>query len=237
MKDNKFGFRVVENRIYHFETEIFKKWQDIIDHRAFHLITSYKDQVHYFSDEKHIYICSSCYYRILEKAIQNKFQIIDKKNGISYDGENYFWYDEIFPFDYSLAKRINEYYLQIGDKIIYNNKEAKGVEAKSFSIIWDNFARDVNYLIFRNQIQEDVDIETFKQVPGCFDQYHTAWDHTYYAFDKNNVYFMNTVVSEIKRIRVENPISFYVKIINDKLFGFYEDGIYYFGKKKRNSPF
>ena len=78
-----------------------------------------------------------------------------------------------------------------------------------------------------------MDVDTFKKVPGCFDADHLDQSHTYYAADRNNVYFVNTISKSLKRLTGVKPLDFSVKIVDNRLYGISGKDIYFFGIKKK----
>lgn len=234
MKDFGNGFTLIDKTIYRYDSEIFTSFKKVIDYATFELVAALEDKTFYFRDKNRVYVTSyMCRASVIEGANPETFKIIDIQDGITYDEKQYYWYDTVLPYDYSKAERYNEYYLRYGDKVFFITEEVDGADADSFSIIWQNLARDNNNLFFKGK-QEEADVHTFKMVPGCFDEFHLDQSHTYYAADKNNVYFVNTIGKSLKKLSGVTPSEFSVRVIDERLYGVSPKGYYYFGIKKKS---
>lgn len=233
-KDFGHGFRLIDRNIYRYDSETFKNLKRVIDYGSFMLVEAYEDKTYYFKDKNRVYVTSyMCTPSVIETAKPSAFIVIDAEKGIGYDGVNYYWYNKILPYDYSKAESYNEHYLREGQKVFFITEYVDGADADSFSIIWQNIGRDKDSLFFRGKIQPDIDVDSFKMVPGCFDSFHLDQSHTYYAADKNNVYFINTIAKNFKKLHRVKPSDFSVRINGDRLYGIKGDDIYYFGIKKK----
>lgn len=233
-KDFGDGFRLIGKNIYRYDSETFTNLKKVIDYASFDLLEAYEDKTHYFKDNERVYVTSyMCTPSVIEGANPNTFKVVDAAEGIGYDGTDYYWYDKVLPYDYSKVERYNEYYLRAGHKVFFITEYVEDAEADSFSIIWQNIGRDKNSLFFRGKRVAEVDVDTFKTVPGCFDGFHLDQSHTYYAADKDNVYFVNTIAKNIKKLNRVKPSGFSVEIIDERLYGKHGDNIYYFGIKKK----
>lgn len=234
MKDLGHGYTIIDSNIYLYDSETFTSLKKIIDHDTFEMLEAYGDKTYYFSDKNRVYVSSyMCRASVIEGADPHTFKIIDAGEGIGYDGKNYYWYDTILPYDYSKARRFNEYYLEAEGKVYFITELAEGADADSFSIIWQNLGRDKDSLFFRGKIVPEIDVDTFKTVPGYFDNDHLDQSHTYYAADSNNVYFVNTISKALKKLNRVKPSDFSVKVVNDRLYGISGNDIYFFGIKKK----
>lgn len=234
MKDFGHGFTLIDKSIYHYSSETFTNLKKVIDYPTFELVYAFKDKTYYFKDNSRVYVSSyMCTPSEIAGADPRSFEVVDAAEGIAYDGNRYFWYDQVLPYDYSKAKRYNEYYLRDGQKVFFITEYVDGADADSFSIIWQNVARDKNHLYFRGRREEGIDIDTFKMVPGCFDSFHLDQSHTYYAADQYHVYFVNTIAKTLKKLSKVKPADFSVKIADERLYGICGNNIYFFGIKKK----
>jgi len=235
MKELGEGYSLSGKSIYYHDSETFTSLRKIIDHNTFELIGSFEDKTFYFKDKKNVYVSSyMCRPSVIEGADQETFKIFDASEGIGYDRNGYYWYDKKLPYDYSQAEPYNGYYLRSGENVFFITEKAEGADADSFSIIWQNIGRDKHSLYFRGKKDTNVAVDTFKMVPGCFEEFHLDQSHTYYAFDQNHVYFVNTLSQELKKLSRIKPSGFSVKVIDERLYGFYADAIYFFGRKRKN---
>jgi len=234
MKDLGHGYKVIDKGIYLYDSETFTSLKKIIDHDTFEIIGMYEDKTFYFRDKERIYVASyMCRPSVIEGAERDTFKIINAEESIGYDGKNYYWYDTILPYNYNNAERVNDYYLKANGKVYFLTELTEGADADTFSIIWQNIARDKDSLFFREKKVSEVDVDTFRTVPGCFDGDHLDQSHTYYAADKNNVYFVNTISKSLKKLSRVKPSDFSVKIIDGRLYGINGKDVYFFGLKKK----
>ena len=233
MKDLGHGFSLAEKNIYHYDSKTFTNLRKIIDYKSFELIDNYRDKTFYFKDKEHVYVSSyMCTPSVVEGADPAHFKIINGEEGIGFDGNNYYWYDKTLPYDYSNAQKYNEYYLREGNGVFFLIQPVEDADADSFSIIWQNIGRDKNNLFFKG-VKEDVDVNSFKMVPGCFDTFHLDQSHTYYASDASNVYFVNTLGKSLKKLNGVKPEEFSVKVIDERLYGICGNNFYFFGVRKK----
>lgn len=238
MKDLGHGYKIIDKSIYLYDSETFTGFKKIIDYNTFEMIEAYEDKTFYFRDKNRVYVSSyMCRASVIEGADPELFKVIDAGEGIGYDGKNYYWYDTVLPYDYSKAERYNEYYLKAAGKVYFITEPAEDADADSFRIIWQNLGRDKNSLFFRGKRVQEADAETFKTIPGCFDDFHLDQSHTYYAADRDNVYFVNTVGKAIKKLNRVKPADFSVKIVDDRLYGINGKDVYFFGIKKKGVLF
>ncbi|KOS07515.1 hypothetical protein AM493_16775 [Flavobacterium akiainvivens] len=234
MKDFGNGFTLVDKSIYRYDSETFTSLKKVIDYDSFELVEAYKDKTFYFKDRNRVYVTSyMCTPSVIEGANPKTFKVIDTEEGIGFDGNNYYWYQETLPYDYSKAEKYNEYYVRVGQQVFFFTIFVDGADADTFSIIWQNIARDKDSLFFKGVKEPLVDIDTFKMVPGCFDDFHLDQSHTYYAANKDNVYFINTISRGLKKLSGVKPAEFSVKIVDERLYGLTPKGYYYFGIKKK----
>ncbi|WP_294824815.1 DKNYY domain-containing protein [uncultured Flavobacterium sp.] len=234
MKDLGHGFTVVDKSIYQYDSEKFTSLKKLIDHDSFEMVTAFEDKTYYFRDKQRVYVTSyMCRASVIEGADRDAFEIIDAAEGIGFDGKKYYWYDSILSYDYSRAEKYNEYYLRAGGKVFFITDVVDGADADTFSIIWQNLARDKDALFFRDKKVPEADVDTFKTVPGCFDAFHLDQGHTYYAADKDNVYFVNTIGQSLKKLSRVKPADFSVKVVDDRLYGVTGKDVFYFGIKKK----
>jgi len=234
MKDLGHGFMLVNRSIYLYDSEKFTSLKKTIDYDSFEMVEAFEDKTFYFRDKNRVYVTSyMCNASVIEGAKPETFKVIHAEDGIGYDGNNYYWYNTCLPYDYSKSEKYNEYYLRAGDKVYFLTSIVEGADIKTFSIIWQNIARDRESLFFRGRNVPDVDVDTFKTVPGCFDAFHLDQSHTYYAADRNNVYFVNTIGKALKKLAGVKPSDFSVKIVDNKLYGISGKDIYFFGIKKK----
>lgn len=234
MKDLGHGYKVIDRNIYLYDSETFTSLRKIIDHDTFEMIGDYEDKTYYFRDKEKVYVASyMCRPSVIEGADRDTFEITAIDEGIGYDGKNYYWYDTVLPYNYSKAKRLNEYYLKADGKVYFITELAEGADADTFSIIWQNIGRDKDSLFFRGKKVSEIDVHTFRTVPGCFDEDHLDQSHTYYAADKNNVYFVNTISTSLKKLSRVKPADFLVKVVDDGLYGINGKDVYFFGVKMK----
>jgi len=234
MQDLGHGFRLIDKSILYHDSETFTSLRKTIDYNSFKLIEAFEDKTFYFKDKNHVYVSSyMCTPSVLENANPEIFKVINAAEGITYDRNNYYWYDKVLPYDYSKAEKYNEYYVRDGKKVFFMTKYVEDADADSFSILWQNIGKDDNNLFFKGKKEAEVDITTFKTVPGCFDSFHLDQNHTYYASDQNNVYFVNTLSKGLKKLYKVKPTDFSVKIVDEKLYGISGKDVYFFGIKKK----
>jgi len=235
MKDLGYGFRLIDKSILYYDSETFTSLKKIIDHNSFELIEAFEDKTFYFKDKNNVYVTSyMCTRSFIEHAKPENFEVVNAAKGIAYDGASYYWYNKILPYDYSKGEWYNEYYVREGQKVFFITEYVELADVDSFSIVWQNIGKDNNSLFFKGKREAEVDIATFKMVPGCFDNFHLDQSHTYYAFDQNNVYFINTLSKDLRKLHRVKPSDFSVKIVDEKLYGISGESIYYFGIKKTN---
>ena len=235
MKDLGYGFRLTGKSILYYDIETFTSLKKTIDYNSFELTEAFEDKTFYFKDKNNVYVTSyMCTPSIIENAKPESFKIVNAARGIAYDGANYYWYNKVLPYDYSKAKWYNEYYVREGQKVFFITEYVEVADADSFSIVWQNIGKDNNTLFFKGKIEAEVDIATFKMVPGCFDNFHLDQSHTYYAFDQNNVYFVNTLSKGLKKLHKVKPPYFSVKIVDEKLYGISGKDVYFFGIKNKS---
>jgi hypothetical protein len=235
MKDLGHGFTLVDRSIYKYDSEKFTSLKKTIDYDSFEVVEAFEDKTFYFRDKNKVYVTSyMCTASVIDGVNPETFKVINAEDGIGYDGNDYYWYGTRLPYDYTAAEKYNEYYLRAGDKVYFLTDIVDGADTKTFSIIWQNIARDSANLFFRGSKVPEVDVDTFKKVPGCFDAYHLDQSHTYYAADRNNVYFVNTIGKALKKLNRVKPSAFSVKIIDNRLYGISDNDIYFFGIKKKS---
>ncbi len=235
MKELGSGFTIAGKSIYYYSSETFTSLKKTIDHDSFELVAYFEDKTFYFRDKNHVYISSyMCRASLIEGADPETFHVVDASEGIGHDGKTYYWYDQTLPYDYNKAEKYNDYYLREGKDVYFITEKVEGADADSFSIIWQNIGRDKDSLFFRGKKDPNVDVVTFKMVPGCFDEFHLDQSHTYYAADQNHVYFVNTLSNELKKLNRVKPIAFSVKIVDERLYGYHGDTVYFFGRKQKN---
>lgn len=232
-------FYVIDNQmILHFDSEVFRKFYNIIDFPSFEVIQSNGSTFHYFKDKNHVYLESYMNrFTPLPNADPADFQILDFEKGMANSGNNDYVFDGRLPHRLDAYEPISAYYQKVGSQIYcaYTH-ELIGVDAASFEVLYPdqvlNVAKDKNHVYFRNEKVEEADAESFAFLEACFNSgYYREQDHTYYAKDKNVAYYVNTVAKTFKVIRSKNLASFDFKVIDELGYAFDEKYTYLFGKR------
>jgi len=234
-------FFVIDNQmILHFDSEVYRKFYPIIDFDTLEIIASNGSTFHYFKDRHHVYVESYMNrFAILPEANPSDFQILDFEKGRTNSGANDYLFERRLPYRFVAYEPLAELYQKVGTQIFFDySNELLGVDANTFAVLYPeevkNVAKDKNHVYFRNQVVEDADAASFHFLSACFNsEYYREQDHTYYAKDKNQAYYVDTVRKSFKVIRTHNLTNFHFKVVDG--LGYALDGQYQylFGKRKK----
>lgn len=203
------------------------------------VVQSNGSSINYLKDKNHVYLDSYMnQFTVLDGANPASFEILDVERGFAHSGGNDYIFDSKIPFVLADAIELSSFYQRIHDEIYFDyQKPLRNVDIDSFKIFHAdmNFAHDKDHFYFRDKVVPEIDIHTFHFLSACFDEkYYQGQDHTWYAVDAKNAYFLNMTAEKIKVIKVKNPENFKFEVIEEEGYGVYGDTRYYFGKKIKN---
>lgn len=231
-------FFIIDNKfILHFDSEVY---HSIIDFDSFEIIKSNGSTFHYFKDKNQVYLDSYMNtFTVLLDANPTDFKILDFENGKATSNRNAYLYDEKLPHNFDEYTEISYYYQSIENEVYFgHNKALPDVDIKTFEVLYPEevkiVARDKKHVYFRDKIVPEADAESFKFLEACFtDEYYQEQDHTFYAKDKNQAYYVNTISKDFKVIKTKNIEQFHFKVIDNLGHAYDETYQYLFGKRKK----
>lgn len=234
-------FFIIDNKfILHFDSEVYRKFYSIIDFDTFEIIKSNGSTFHYFKDKNQVYLDSYMNtFTVLLDANPTDFKILDFENGKATSNRNAYLYDEKLPHDFSDYIELSDYNQSFRNEVYFAyNKLIPDVDIQTFEVLHPEevkiVAKDKKHVYFRNKIVPEADAESFKFLEACFtDEYYQEQDHTFYAKDKNQAYYVNTISKDFKVIKTKNIEQFHFKVIDNLGYAYDETYQYLFGKRKK----
>ena len=233
------GFFIIDNKfILHFDREVYRKFYPVIDFASFEIIESNGSTFHYFRDKNRVYIESYMNaFAVLPDAAPVDFKILDFERGRSTAGGNYYLFDKKLPHSFEDYQVLSHYYQLAAGTVYFNYLHAMHeADIPSFEVLQGekvgNVAKDKNHVYFRDQIVDSADPGSFHFLEECFSgEYYRECDHTYYAKDKHQAYYVDTIARAFKAIRTKNVDQFHFKVIDELGYAFDGKNNYLFGKK------
>ncbi|MCP2028309.1 hypothetical protein L1276_003479 [Flavobacterium sp. HSC-32F16] len=242
------GYKIIDNKfILCYESEVFKKFYKTIDFETFKIRDTNAEydrdgfaSTIYFTDKNHVYIQSAfTSFSIIEHAKPDDFKVIDIKKGYTFSNGNYFRHTDKMPFDLSKGKHLNNYHIQVEDKLYFGDvKLIENADLESFVIPYpeliENLALDKNHVFFKGEVIPEADSKTFKILDGCLNgTYYLECDNAFYAKDAKYAYFVRTISNEVKVIKTKSLNDFHFKVIDERGYAFDKEYSYYMGKRSK----
>lgn len=234
------GFFIIDNKfILHFDSEVYRKFYPVIDFASFEIIESNGSTFHYFRDKNRVYIESYMNaFAVLPDAVPHDFKILDFASGKSASSGSDYLFDQKLPHRLDDYQALSEYYQLAGGTVYFNYIHAMpGVDIRSFEVLQSeqvrNVAKDKNHVYFRSKIVEGADPASFHFLEECFSgEYYRECDHTYYAKDKIQAYYIDTIANTFKVIKTKDTGQFHFKVIDELGYAFDGKYRYLFGKRQ-----
>ncbi|WP_346317522.1 DKNYY domain-containing protein [Chitinophaga sp. YIM B06452] len=234
------GFYIIDNKfILHFDREVYRKFYPVIDFASFGIIESNGSTFHYFRDKKRVYIESYMNaFAVLPDADPLDFRIVDFESGKSTSKGNDYLFDQKLPLRFDEYQVLSRYYQVAAGMVYFNYLHAMHeADIRSFEVLQaenaGNVARDKQHVYFRDKIVEGADAGSFHFLEECFSgEYYRECDHTYYAKDKNQAYYVDTIDKVFKVIKTKDTGQFHFRVIDELGYAFDGKYRYLFGKRK-----
>lgn len=234
------GFFIIDNKcILHFDKEVYRKFYPVIDFASFGIIESNGSTFHYFRDKNQVYIESYMNaFAVLPDADPVDFRILDFKSGKSTSNGNDYLFDQKLPHRFDDYQVLSRYYQFAAGAVYFNYFHAMHeADIQSFEVLQGeqvgNVAKDKDHVYFRDKIVDGADPGSFHFLEECFSgEYYTECDHTYYAKDKNQAYYVDTIGKAFKVIKTKSADQFHFKVIDELGYAFDGKYRYLFGKRK-----
>jgi hypothetical protein len=168
-------------------------------------------------DKNHLYYVNKKF----EQADTNSFQGLWGE--YAQDAKHIFFNNEVLLKTEFTPKKIandkHENYLQLKDRLFFQEREIKGVDLESFELIEAEFSRDKHHVYYGNHVIENADGDSFKvhnehyqsdknglYYDAMFINGSDSASYKYidqlYSKDKNQVYYLGLIIKD------ENPNKF-----------------------------
>ncbi|WP_119079505.1 DKNYY domain-containing protein [Chitinophaga alhagiae] len=234
------GFFIIDNKfILHFDREVYRKFYPVIDFASFEIIESNGATFHYFRDKHRVYIESYMNaFAVLPDAASVYFKVLDFERGKSTSNGNDYLFDQKLPHRFDDYRVLSNYYQFAAGTVYFNYFHAMPeADIRSFEVLHGenvgNVAKDKKHVYFRDKVVDGADPGSFHFLEECFSgEYYRECDHTYYAIDKHQAYYVDTIARAFKAIRTKDTGQFHFKVINELGYAFDEKYAYLFGKRK-----
>jgi len=238
-KDLGNGFVVIDGKfILHFGREVYRKYYALIDFSSFEIVQSNGSTFHYFKDKKHIYLESYMNrFCMLPDADPTDFQVLDFEKGMATSGGNDYVFEQKLAYRLADVRELPGIYQLVGDAVYCAYvKQIENADTSSFEVLHGDFignvAKDREHVYFRDKILPEADAESFGILAQCVDgTYYRECDHTFYAVDNRQAYYIDSIAKSIKTIRTKSVRQFGFEVKDGLGYAFDAEYCYLYGKR------
>ena len=235
------GFVVIDHQLLlHFDKVVYGKLYPYIDFPSFEIIQSNGSTYHYFKDKKHVYLESYMNrFAILPDADPADFRILDFEKGMATSRGNDYVFDQKLVYRLADVKELGGVYQKVGDAIYCAYfQQVEAADAATFEVLHaeriGNLSRDKNHVYFRQQVVKEADAKSFRVLAECVaGTYYREADHTFYAVDKQQAFYIDTIARAVKPLRTKSLEKFRFEVHDGLGYALDADYCYRFGKRHR----